>query len=213
MFEYLRNHYNALEDVRNDVRGSNFINSLVDGFKPEDNNIALEVFKLIGNILLDAVPLGRGINTARQFIRAASRQLDDAVRENAIPGGIDIARAAAENSANARNAEGLKATLNTQLDDIIDSARSRLEWQLSLVFGPNQDPNSGSDDPAATFAFKAAKGGRYLDAIPSREDFFTQIKDQIQLIFLAEIIGSFGYTVVVDVSHGFLFCLLRFSRT
>ena len=212
MFNYLRNHYNALEQVRNDLRGSNFINTLVDGFKPEDNNIVLEVFKFIGEVLLDAIPLGRGINTARRFIRAATKQLDDAIKENLIPGGIEIAVAQAENSANARDAENLKGELNRQLDDIINGGRQRLEWQLSLVFGRNQDPNSDLffDDAGATFAFKAAQGGRFLDDIPSEQDFFDQIKDQVQLILLAEVIGSFGYTLLIDVS---LYLSLSFHET
>jgi hypothetical protein len=197
IFQGARTSRDAINDAAGAIKASSFINDVVDSLAEERGSIGAALLESIAGIALGFLPFAEAISAAGQLASGLDSILGESGEAGiSLPDSTAIISTVIANEEIEDEKDRLKDQISRQLDEIARAYSSRMDDVLFVVFEAEPvNPGSGARDSTA---FKMVGDGRFMEAVPSREELARDTEAKLKHWILTSALRSQNWVLLLD---------------
>jgi hypothetical protein len=197
LFQGARTSRDAINDAAAAIKASTFINDVVDSLAEERGSIGAAILESIAGIALGFLPFAEAISAAGQLASGLDSILGESGEAGiSLPDSTAIITTVVSNEQIEDEKERLKDQISRQLDEIARAYSSRMDNVLFAVF--EAEPVNNGVGARDSTAFKMVADGRFMEAVPSREELARDTEAKLKHWILTSALRSQNWVLLLD---------------
>jgi hypothetical protein len=193
------NTIRALDDARNNILGSQFIEQVVDGLSEEQGNLLDAIFQAIFSLFID-LPFGGALKIAAKLFSGVNTVLGFIPGQSNLGDVTDVIRTVIANDAIQDLAERTKDQMRRQVEADIDGLKAKMQSALDVIFGTG--PGSAAAQEGIqnqdNLAIQLAQSGIFLDRVPSQGELAASITENLQHQIVSGVMNGMNWGIIFD---------------